>query len=178
MAGFPHSDIHGSILACSSPWLFAAYRVLLRLLAPRHPPYALSSLTSFLLSSHFRVPSLVTLSKLLFKRFLTLLFSFFYILFKVHEVLPSKLNNNQSECDRPEVCELSLTLLPRKEVIQPHLPIRLPCYDFTPITSFTFGGVLLAVRLPTSGPPGSHGVTGGVYKARERIHRGMLIHDY
>ena len=67
---------------------------------------------------------------------------------------------------------------PRKEVIQPHLPIRLPCYDFTPITSFTFGGVLLAVRLPTSGPPGSHGVTGGVYKARERIHRGMLIHDY
>ena len=69
-------------------------------------------------------------------------------------------------------------LLPRKEVIQPHLPIRLPCYDFTPITSFTFGGVLLAVRLPTSGPPGSHGVTGGVYKARERIHRGMLIRDY
>ena len=68
--------------------------------------------------------------------------------------------------------------LPRKEVIQPHLPIRLPCYDFTPITSFTFGGVLLAVRLPTSGPPGSHGVTGGVYKARERIHRGMLIRDY
>ena len=43
--GFPHSDIHGSILACSSPWLFAAYRVLRRLLAPRHPPYALSSLT-------------------------------------------------------------------------------------------------------------------------------------
>ena len=61
----------------------------------------------------------------------------------------------------------------RKEVIQPHLPIRLPCYDFTPITSFTFGGVLLAVRLPTSGPPGSHGVTGGVYKARERIHRAV-----
>ena len=69
-------------------------------------------------------------------------------------------------------------LLLRKEVIQPHLPIRLPCYDFTPITSFTFGGVLLTVRLPTSGPPGSHGVTGGVYKARERIHRGMLIRDY
>ena len=64
-------------------------------------------------------------------------------------------------------------LLHRKEVIQPHLPIRLPCYDFTPITSFTFGGVLLAVRLPTSGPPGSHGVTGGVYKARERIHRAV-----
>ena len=61
----------------------------------------------------------------------------------------------------------------RKEVIQPQVLLRLPCYDFTPITSFTFGGVLLAVRLPTSGPPGSHGVTGGVYKARERIHRAM-----
>ena len=60
-------------------------------------------------------------------------------------------------------------------MIQPQVLLRLPCYDFTPITSFTFGGVLLAVRLPTSGPPGSHGVTGGVYKARERIHRGMLI---
>jgi hypothetical protein len=50
-AGFPHSDIHGSILACSSPWLFAAYRVLLRLMAPRHPPYALSSLTLRKISS-------------------------------------------------------------------------------------------------------------------------------
>ena len=73
---------------------------------------------------------------------------------------------------------LASSVLLRKEVIQPHLPIRLPCYDFTPITSFTFGGVLLAVRLPTSGPPGSHGVTGGVYKARERIHRDILIRDY
>ena len=66
----------------------------------------------------------------------------------------------------------------RKEVIQPHLPIRLPCYDFTPITTPTLGGALLAVRLPTLGVRSSHGVTGGVYKARERIHRGMLIRDY
>ena len=66
----------------------------------------------------------------------------------------------------------------RKEVIQPHLPIRLPCYDFTPVANPTFGSVLLAVRLLTSGITGSHGVTGGVYKARERIHRGMLIRDY
>ena len=70
------------------------------------------------------------------------------------------------------------TLLHRKEVIQPHLPIRLPCYDFTPVANPTFGSVLLAVRLLTSGITGSHGVTGGVYKARERIHRGILIHDY
>jgi len=63
-------------------------------------------------------------------------------------------------------------------VIQPHLPIRLPCYDFTPVTGSTFGGCLLAVSSPTSGVSGSHGVTGGVYKARERIHRGVLIRDY
>ena len=69
-------------------------------------------------------------------------------------------------------------LLPRKEVIQPHLPIRLPCYDFTPVAYPTFGHALLAVRLWTSGVTNSHGVTGGVYKARERIHRGMLIRDY
>ena len=68
--------------------------------------------------------------------------------------------------------------LHRKEVIQPHLLIRLPCYDFTPVANPTFGSVLLAVRLPTSGVTGSHGATGGVYKTRERIHRGMLIRDY
>ena len=63
----------------------------------------------------------------------------------------------------------------RKEVFQPHLPVRLPCYDLAPVTSFTLGR---SSRLRTSGTPGSHGLTGGVYKARERIHRGMLIHDY
>ena len=66
----------------------------------------------------------------------------------------------------------------RKEVIQPHLPIRLPCYDFTLIAKPAFGRGPLAVSLRTSGIPDSHGVTGGVYKARERIHRGMLIRDY
>ena len=66
----------------------------------------------------------------------------------------------------------------RKEVIQPPLPIRLPCYDLTPITEPTFGCVLLAVRLQTSGVSDFHGLTGGVYKTRERIHRSMLIYDY
>ena len=70
------------------------------------------------------------------------------------------------------------SVLHRKEVIQPHLPIRLPCYDLTLIINPTFGGVLLAVRLPTSGVANSHGLTGGVYKARERIHRSMLTYDY
>ena len=71
-----------------------------------------------------------------------------------------------------------LFLFLRKEVIQPHLPIRLPCYDFTPVINPTFDSVLLAVGLLASGVTDSHGVTGGVYKARERIHRSMLICDY
>ena len=66
----------------------------------------------------------------------------------------------------------------RKEVIQPHLPIRLPCYDFTPVMKLTVVSALPKVKLPTSGKPHSHGVTGGVYKTRERIHRSMLICDY
>ena len=96
---------------------------------------------------------------------------------------PSKLNND------PFKFPLSLTLdvsrecfissgLHRKEVIQPHLPIRLPCYDFTPVIGLALDGWLLAVASPALGTPNSHGVTGGVYKARERIHRGMLIRDY
>ena len=97
--------------------------------------------------------------------------------------VPSKLNNVKylSLCTDLRTLQAKSRLtwsLLRKEVIQPHLPIRLPCYDFTPMTGPTFGRALLAVRLRTSGVPDSHGVTGGVYKARERIHRGMLIHDY
>ncbi len=75
---------------------------------------------------------------------------------------------SQAACDgrfhRTGLCSL-------KEVIQPQVPLRLPCYDFTPVIDHTVGGVLLTVRLPTSGAANSHGVTGGVYKARERIHR-------
>ncbi len=63
--------------------------------------------------------------------------------------------------------------LPRKEVIQPQLPLQLPCYDFVPVTGPALGGRLLAVTFPTSGVTSSHDVTGGVYKARERIHRSV-----
>ena len=45
--GFPHSDICGSKVICTSPQLFAAYHVFLRLLVPRHPPCALSCLIAF-----------------------------------------------------------------------------------------------------------------------------------
>ncbi len=60
------------------------------------------------------------------------------------------------------------TIISKKEVFQPHLPIRLPCYDLAPVTGFTLGGSL---RLPALGTPSFHGLTGGVYKVRERIHR-------
>ena len=66
----------------------------------------------------------------------------------------------------------------RKEVIQPQVPLRLPCYDFTPVADPTVVCCPLAVSAQPSGETNSHGVTGGVYKAWERIHRGMLIRDY
>ena len=90
----------------------------------------------------------------------------------------------ERDCCCFQAGELSLdpsghvSCLPRKEVIQPHLPVRLPCYDFTPVIGPAFGSSFFAVRSLTSGVTDSHGVTGGVYKARERIHRGMLIRDY
>ena len=91
----------------------------------------------------------------------------------------SKLNN-KSFSDSYQVSALLAcpAILLRKEVIQPHLPIRLPCYDLTPIIEPTFDSCLLAVSSLASGVPNFHGLTGGVYKARERIHRGMLIRDY
>ena len=70
------------------------------------------------------------------------------------------------------------SVLPRKEVIQPHLPVRLPCYDFVPITNPTFDGCLLTVGPPASGVASFHDVTGGVYKPREHIHRRMLTGGY
>ena len=66
----------------------------------------------------------------------------------------------------------------RKEVIQPHLPIRLPCYDLAPVADPTVDGYPQKVSAPASGRTNSHCLTGGVYKTRERIHRDMLIHDY
>ena len=63
-------------------------------------------------------------------------------------------------------------------MIQPHVPVRLPCYDFTPVIDHTVVSALPRVKLPTSGATNFHGVTGGVYKTRERIHRDVLIRDY
>ena len=68
------------------------------------------------------------------------------------------------------------SILLRKEVIQPHLPVRLPCYDFVPIANPTFDHSphqKMVVRPWASGVTNFHDVTGGVYKARERIHRSI-----
>ena len=63
-------------------------------------------------------------------------------------------------------------------MIQPQVLLQLPCYDFVPVTGPALGGSPRKVGFPTSGVTSSHDVTGGVYKTRERIHRGMLIRDY
>ena len=82
--------------------------------------------------------------------------------------------NEKKQCvKRPNFICLSgspWNLFSRKEVFQPHLPVRLPCYDLAPVTGITF---VRSLRLHASGTPGFHGLTGGVYKARERIHRAM-----
>src|SRR5690349_24466446 len=73
----------------------------------------------------------------------------------------------------PPFTTRQLFQIPRKEVIQPQLPLQLPCYDFVPVTGPALERCLLAVSTLASGVTSSHDVTGGVYKARERIHRTM-----
>ena len=83
----------------------------------------------------------------------------------------------QQSDDRPESWT-RVHLLIRKEVIQPHLTIRLPCYDFKPVIAHTLDGCLLAVSMQASAVNDFRGVTGGVYTARERLKRSMLTCDY
>ncbi len=73
---------------------------------------------------------------------------------------------------------LTFPTLETDRLILRQVHLRLPCYDFTPVITLTVANALLAVRLSASGENYSHGVTGGVYKTRERIHRDMLIRDY
>ena len=82
----------------------------------------------------------------------------------------------RSPLSRKYVSAMTFSL--RKEVIQPQVLLRLPCYDFTPIMNYTLDGCPLAVGSPASSATHFRDVTGGVYKARERIHRGVLIRDY
>ncbi len=63
-------------------------------------------------------------------------------------------------------------------MIQPQVLLRLPCYDFTPVIGTGLDAYLPKVGATSSADVNFHGVTGGVYKARERIHRVMLLRDY
>ena len=92
------------------------------------------------------------------------------------DLFHTSIHNNDADCRRPcgSHCPKTLDcILRRKEVIQPHLPVRLPCYDLVPITSLTLDGSPQKVGPPASGATHFHDLTGGVYKARERIHRGV-----
>ena len=138
--GFPHSDIAGSLSAYDSPTRFAVCCVLLRLDVPRHPPDALASLTfpfgllSRLLSS-FRLSEKISLSLL---SIVSLIFSFQCSLPVSSRTLKTK--------TYPLLNFFSFLLLPRKEVIHPHVPVGIPCYDFTPIIKPTFDSSFLSVR--------------------------------
>ena len=103
---------------------------------------------------------------------------------------PSKLNrsdnskrhlcqiNGFKKCNVPLEPNRSSNFLLRKEVIHPHVPVGIPCYDLTPISGPALDACLLTVSAAASSIATSHGLTGGVYKPRERIHRGILIRDY
>ena len=166
--GFPHSDTCGSNLVCRSPHFFAACRVLHRSWKPRHPPYALFSLFSRIFCSRRNRSPYYPFSLIQ-----TALFFYLSIFFPI-------LSMNVKPGDNPRIClqyqtrrnpkKTAVADSSKKEVFQPHLPVRLPCYDLAPVTGFALGRSL---RSRTSGTPGSHGLTGGVYKARERIHRAM-----
>jgi hypothetical protein len=181
-------------LVSTSPGLIAATHVLRRLLAPRHPPCALillirkntcMSLWSFQGArglepavprrSHCRLQGRDQFAKREpAQRGLSKLNS-------VTTRRGRRCSRRIGGSGRRTCCHLTVPMptgviapvFPRKEVIQPHLPVRLPCYDFTPIIDPTFDGCLLAVSPPASGIADFRGVTGGVYKARERIHRGV-----
>src|SRR5437867_9932908 len=175
--GFPIRRSRDQRLVSTSPALIAAAHVLHRLLAPRHPPCAL-----VLLIEKNTLCAAMEFSRCTWTG--------------AHEKTPnaagglSKLSSMQTSrstwflgesshrtADSPSTGSaptgVRAPAFPRKEVIQPQLPLRLPCYDFTPIIDPTFDGSLpQGVRPPASGVADFRGVTGGVYKARERIHRG------
>ena len=171
----------------SSPQLFAVWHVLLHFRVARHPPYALPYLISgsrvfFEILLHKNCFLLLSFSQFIFQLSVRpFLLCLFFMLFSFQRSIPlsdpsdpSKPNKNSSRTSS----SFSTLFLLRKEVIHPHVPVGIPCYDLTPVIGPTFDGSPLAVMPPASGITNSHGLTGGVYKARERIHRGMLIRDY
>ena len=175
-AGFPIRISRDQRLVSTYSGLFAAAHVLLRLLAPRHPPCALS-----LLIMKNTVVAAMEFSRCAAGPIPRRESRLEAGLSKLNSVerrgrrysRRARASDDRSHQDESSACRSKSSGIPRKEVIQPQLPLRLPCYDFTPITDPTFDGSLLAVGPPASGVADFRGVTGGVYKARERIHRGI-----
>ncbi len=145
LAGFPHSGIAGSRDACSSPTLFAAYHALLRLSVPRHSPCALVRLTGIISDPALLAIPVATL------RLLVLASS------SLTQVVKSAVGAHRAPAEDPDpesasgrTVDLrepfrwlpSLLGVSRKEVIQPQVPLRLPCYDFVPLTGHTFDASL------------------------------------
>ena len=169
-------------MVSTSPGLIAAAHVLHRLSAPRHPPCALVLLIEKNTYYHYGVFKVRARTGA--GNWATGAYASEHPSFKTQQRVgrgrrnsrrdrsPDDQTNDHQRAGQPT--GVSAPGFPRKEVIQPQLPLRLPCYDFTPVTNPTFGGCLRrAVSTPTSGVAGFRGVTGGVYKARERIHRGV-----
>lgn len=191
--GFPHSDTGASSLPYSSAPLFAVRCVLLQSRVARHPPYALASLIScfsfslcffeilFFLELFFSLCSIFFSSPHNFT--LDLFCCVFLLVFrfsKIDSLLWRTILQNLTGSFQTTPPPCFFLFLLRKEVIHPHVPVGIPCYDLTPVMDPAFDGSLLfqGRAPPASGIAHSHGLTGGVYKARERIHRGMLIRDY
>ena len=144
-AGLSHSDIRGSILVCKSPRLFAAFHVLLRLQEPRHPPYALILLYSYSFISSITELHTPSLNKAHIQHHLTLSLNSVNERckpgFAMHDIAVS-LRYARWRCRFLRSLEqqyLYRESNSRKEVFQPHLPVRLPCYDLAPVTSFALG---------------------------------------
>ena len=173
-SGFPIRTSSDHRVLARFPRLFAGSYVLHRLLLPRHPPHALCSLLhrNLALDRRRRDKSL-RIDICVYPNPYT------HCERTKRSVSRFEMQLEDSDTVLPEVLLTEVNgigLL--KEVIQPQVPLRLPCYDFTPIADLAVDAPLLAVGVTASGTVNSRGVTGGVYKARERIHRGILIRDY
>jgi hypothetical protein len=178
--GFPIRKSSDQSLISSSPRLIAAVHVLHRLQVPRHPPCALCFLIhventtnrygvfKVRAEDRFRRPERRRAAR---RRPVPVSQSSTVQVVGVDVFQASPAIRTAEAITIGAPAAVGAAAFPRKEVIQPQLPLRLPCYDFTPITDSTFGRCLQKVGARTSGVSGFRGVTGGVYKARERIHR-------
>ena len=147
LAGFPHSGTPGSTPTCGSPRLFAACRALLRLSVPRHPPCALVRLTGYPRTRIAARGSYPAHRSFLQTHTLVLASSLDAYLTNFPIPVFSMQSGWGSACSERSTCEDFLlpresTRRSRKEVIQPQVPLRLPCYDFAPVTELAFGGSL------------------------------------